>query len=85
MVPVSHSGPTSGAPSEVETVLLELVSREFGRTAHAGDRLSALGVDSIALAEFLGVIEERFKIEADAEILDVDTLEELVRYVEARR
>lgn len=75
----------SAHTSEVESQLLGLVERELGRSAQPGDRLSQLGVDSVTLAGFLGELEKRFGIEADAEILDVDTLDELVRYIEQRQ
>ena len=77
--------PMPSGPSDVESALLALVAAEFGHAVHADDRLSSLGVDSVALAEFIGTLEKRFRFEADAEILDVDTLQELAIYIEARR
>ena len=71
--------------SSVEAALLALMGRELGRSVHGDDRLSSLGVDSVAMAEFIGTLEKRFQFDADAEILDVDTVDELVRYIDERR
>ena len=71
--------------SSVEAALLELMGRELGRSVRVDDRLSSLGVDSVAMAEFIGTLEKRLQFEADAEILDVDTVDELVHYIDARR
>ena len=71
--------------STVQAELLALIARELGRSVRVDDRLSSLGVDSVAMAEFIGTLEKRLQFEADAEILDVDTVDELVHYIDARR
>ena len=44
----------------------------------------SLGIDSLEMADFIGVLEREFRIQADTEIMDVATLAELVHYIEAR-
>ena len=50
--------------SSVEPALLALMGRELGRSVHGDDRLSSLGVDSVAMAEFIGTLEKRFGFSA---------------------
>ena len=76
--------PAVNARADIEAGLLEIVKRETGRDASLDERLSSLGIDSLDLAHLIDVIERRFEIQADDEILDVDTLDELVQYIEAR-
>ena len=71
--------------SDVERRVLDLVEHRFGKRPELTEPLSALGVDSVEMADFVGVLEREFRIDVDADILDVDTLEELVRYVESHR
>ena len=40
-----------------------------------------IGIDSVAMAELTFELEKRFAIKIDDDILDVDSVDELVQYV----
>jgi acyl carrier protein len=44
-----------------------------------------IGIDSVAMAELTFELEKRFSIKIDDDILDVDTVDELVQYVVVRQ
>ena len=69
---------------EIEAGLREIVKRESGREPGLDERLGNLGIDSLDLAHMIDVIERRFRIRVDDEIMEVDTVEELIQYIEAR-
>ena len=71
--------------SEIRARLVAAISKRTGRVPALTDRLSGLGVDSVELAELLAKLEQDFGFQADADIFDVETVEELVDYIEARR
>lgn len=71
--------------NDVQRELLDAVERRTGRRPSPAEALTALGIDSVELAEFIGVIEKRFCIRVDETVFDVATLEELARYVDERR
>jgi len=44
-----------------------------------------IGIDSVAMAELTFELEKRFAIKVDDDILDVDSVDELVHYVVTRK
>ena len=46
--------------------------------------LESLGIDSLGLVELLWNVEDAFKIKLPAELVDLPTLGDLVRYVDER-
>jgi acyl carrier protein len=78
------AGMTPGT-QELEARLLQLVQRRLGVSAAIDDPLAALGVDSLQLADFVADLEREFRIRADQDIFEVQTLRELARYLHARR
>ena len=68
--------------NNVERRLLDLVERRSGQRPGLDDPLTALGIDSIEMADFIGVLEEEFRIRVDADIMDVERLAELAHYIE---
>lgn len=69
---------------KVQTEILRALRSELGRDVRAGDSLGSLGLDSLRMAQLAGQLENRFGFKADEELLDVDTVEELIEYVRAR-
>ena len=67
---------------DVETRLVAMVERRFGRHPQLQAPLSTLGIDSLEMADFVGVLEREFRIRVDAEIMDVESLAELIQYIE---
>lgn len=70
---------------DVEAFVLHLAREHGASEVRPEQRLSDLGIDSLTLANHMGALERRFHIEMDADIADVDTVKELVDYVNARR
>ena len=56
--------------------------QRLGRDATPDSRLAELGVDSVEMAGFVRELEDGFGIQVDEEVFDVQTVGELVRYVE---
>lgn len=71
-------------PRDIEIRLLGAVRDRLGVEARIDDRLSALGVDSLRLADFVSDLERIFHIQADPEIFDVQTLRDLAQYIRER-
>ena len=57
---------------------------ELGRDVRATDSLSSLGIDSLRMAQLATELETRFAFRVDEELLDVETVKELVEYVRSR-
>ena len=68
----------------VEEEILKALSDEIEGPTQPSDELSGLGIDSLRMAELASELEERFRIPIDAELLDVDSVQELIDYVRAR-
>ncbi len=66
---------------QTQTQIIEQIRSICGGSPKSGDSLAMIGVDSVAMAELTLVLEKKFSIEIDDEILDVDTIDELTRYV----
>ena len=69
---------------DIEAFVLDLAREHGSRDARLEHRLSDLGIDSLTLSDHMGALERRFRVQMDAEIADVDTLKELVEYIDAR-
>lgn len=52
-----------------------------GKMPKMSDSLALIGIDSVAMAEMTFDFEKKFSFKVTDEILDVETVEELVRYV----
>lgn len=70
--------------STVKERLLEMICERRGAPVVATDRLADLGVDSIEMAGFVRELEDGFGVEVDEEVFDLQTVGELIRYVEQR-
>ena len=68
--------------NDVQRRLLDLVERRSGQRPGLDDPLTALGIDSLEMADFVGSLEKEFRIRADADIMDVETISELAQYIE---
>jgi acyl carrier protein len=78
------SGAQGDHIESVQAEVLRALTAKFGGSPQPDDDLSSFGVDSLGMAELIGELEQRFQIKADEEILDVETVAELVKYVESR-
>ncbi|MEQ1825086.1 MAG: acyl carrier protein [Pirellula sp.] len=67
------------------TQIVEYLKTSCGVLPKGDDSLSMIGVDSVAMAELTFELEKRFSIKIDDDILDVETVDELVQYVVDRR
>ena len=68
--------------NDVERRLLALVELHTRQQPKLDDPLTALGIDSIEMAHFVGVLEKEFRIRVDADIMDVESLAQMARYIE---
>ena len=68
----------------LETELVQALGEELARDVHLTDSLGSLGLDSLRMAQLATELEKRFGFRADEELLDVETVEELVEYVRSR-
>jgi len=70
---------------ETKTQILAYLKKVCGGSPKGNDSLSLIGIDSVAMAELTFELEKRFSIRIDDDILDVDTVDELVSYVITRQ
>ena len=70
---------------ETRTQILTYLKKICGGTPKGNDSLSLIGIDSVAMAELTFELEKRFSIRIDDDILDIDTVDELISYVVARQ
>jgi acyl carrier protein len=75
----------SNADQSTRTQIVEYLRKTCGSAPRGSDSLSMIGVDSVAMAELTFELEKRFSIKIDDDILDVDTVDELVQYVVDRQ
>jgi acyl carrier protein len=69
----------------VQTQIFEYLRKVCGGSPQGNDSLAMIGIDSVAMAELTFELEKRFAIKIDDDILDVDSVDELVQYVVARK
>ena len=69
----------------VQTQIVEYLRKVCGGSPQGNDSLAMIGIDSVAMAELTFELEKRFAINIDDDILDVDSVDELVQYVVARK
>lgn len=65
----------------VEQRLLALIQERLGVTVEASDRLTSLGVDSLALMDFVADLEKEFGFRGDQDLFDLETVAELAAYI----
>ena len=70
---------------ETKTQILTYLKKVCGGNPKGNDSLSLIGIDSVAMAELTFELEKRFAIRIDDDILDIDTVDELISYVVARQ
>lgn len=64
--------------------IVRALSVELGKEVRATDSLDSLGIDSLRMAQLAGDLERRFGFSVDEELLDVETVNDLVEYVQSR-
>ena len=69
----------------VQKQIFEYLRKVCGGSPQGNDSLAMIGIDSVAMAELTFELEKRFSIKIDDDILDVDSVDELVQYVVARK
>jgi acyl carrier protein len=67
------------------TQIVDYLRKVCGGSPSGNDSLAMIGIDSVAMAELTFELEKRFAIKIDDDILDVETVDELVKYVVDRR
>ena len=75
----------SADQQSTKTQIVEYLRKVCGGSPKGDDSLAMIGIDSVAMAELTFELEKRFSIKIDDDILDVETVDELVQYVIARR
>ena len=68
-----------------QTQIVDYLRKVCGGSPQGNDSLAMIGIDSVAMAELTFDFEKRFSIKIDEDILDVDSVNELVQYVVARK
>jgi acyl carrier protein len=64
-----------------QAVILSYLEKVCGNMPQMSDSLRLIGIDSVAMAEMTFDFEKQFSFKVTDEILEVETVEELVRYV----
>jgi acyl carrier protein len=64
---------------------MEYLTKVVGTQPHLEDSLAMIGIDSVAMAEMTFELEKRFGIKIDDEILDVESVRQLVEYLHSRK
>ena len=67
------------------TQIIDYLRKVCGGSPQGNDSLAMIGIDSVAMAELTFELEKRFAIKVDDDILDVDSVDELVHYVVTRK
>jgi acyl carrier protein len=70
---------------ETQTQVIEYLSKLVGSRPHLDDSLAMIGIDSVAMAEMTFELEKRFSLKIDDEILDVESVRQLVHYLHQRK
>ena len=65
--------------------IIDYLRKVCGGSPQGNDSLAMIGIDSVAMAELTFELEKRFAIKIDDDILDVDSVDELVHYVVTRK
>ena len=65
----------------VETEVLTKLRKLVEVDPKPSDSLALIGLDSVAMAELTFELEKSFKLRFDEDIVDVETVAELVEYV----
>jgi acyl carrier protein len=71
--------------NSTKSQILEYLKKVCGGSPIGSDSLAMIGIDSVAMAELTFELEKRFDIQIGDDVLDVDTVDELVNYVVARQ
>lgn len=69
---------------DIETFILQHLSKESGREIQANESLALVGVDSVTMAELTYLLEKQFGIHVDDDVIDIDSVDELAAYVRKR-
>lgn len=67
------------------TQIIDYLRKVCGGSPQGNDSLAMIGIDSVAMAELTFELEKRFAIKIEDDILDVDSVDELVHYVIKRK
>lgn len=65
--------------------IVDYLKKVCGGSPRDNDSLAMIGIDSVAMAELTFELEKRFSIKIDDDILDVDTVDDLIQYVMVRK
>lgn len=68
----------------IETKILRALRDEVGGNPRMSDSLTGLGIDSLRMVELATELETSFGIPMDVELLDVETVRELVDYIRSK-
>lgn len=70
---------------ETQNQVIDYLAKIVGSRPHPDDSLAMIGIDSVAMAEMTFELEKRFSIKIDDEILDVESVRQLVQYLHVRK
>ncbi len=66
---------------KVQQQLVELIHSKTGIVPELDDTFASLKIDSLGLAELTVEIERAFNIRVGEDVLDVETMRELIAYI----
>ena len=70
---------------EAKKQIIAYLKSVCGGSPRGNDSLAMIGIDSVAMAELTFELEKRFSVKIDDDILDIETVDDLVSYVMARK
>lgn len=69
----------------IEQEIVDYLRKSIGGNPRSTDSLAVIGIDSVGMAELTFELEKRFSIRVDDDVLDLETVADLVRYVRERQ
>jgi len=69
---------------EIEAYLIAVFRERYGIALAPSAELTQIGIDSVAMAELITGLEDKFGIRVDQDIFDVDSVSALAAYMEIR-
>lgn len=69
---------------EIEAYLIAAFRKRYGIALTPSAEFTQIGIDSVAMADLITELEDKFDIRVDQDIFDVDSIGALAAYMEIR-
>jgi acyl carrier protein len=82
--PGSNAPDLPSSRESIANAVFHGLRAKFGGNPQPSDSLAAIGIDSLGMAEFSYEIEKRFGVRVDEDILNVETVTDLIDYIQSK-